>query len=100
MIYTGYMRPFKLRLANNIELINDTFILISSYFLIIFSALVADAETRYLSGWPLIGLVTLLVGLNLIVIMVTGISSIICTCKLRFQRRRNTKLMHQSIEIF
>ena len=73
MIYTGYMRPFELRLANNIELINDTFILIASYFLIIFSALVADAETRYISGWPLIGLLALLVGLNLTVIMIKGI---------------------------
>ena len=73
MIYTGYMRPFELRLANNIELINDTFILIASYFLIIFSAMVADAETRYISGWPLIGLLALLVGLNLTVIMIKGI---------------------------
>ena len=70
MIYTGYMRPFERQLANNLELINDTFIILCSYFLIIFSALVADAETRYISGWPLIGLVAILIGLNLTVIIV------------------------------
>ena len=70
MIYTGYMRPFELRLANTLELVNDTFIILCSYFLIIFSAMVNDAEARYISGWPLISIIAILIGLNLTVIMV------------------------------
>ena len=76
MIYTGYMRPYKLRLANNMELINDTFIILCSYFLIIFSALVSDAETRYKSGWPLIVLICFVIGLNLTVIIYKGVSEV------------------------
>ena len=98
MIYTGYMRPFELRLVNNMELINDTLILIASYFLIIFSAMVADAETRYKSGWPLIGLLALIVAFNLTVIMIKSISKMIRACKLRLQRRRNRKLMHSRLK--
>ena len=73
MIYTGYMRPYETKLANNMELINDSFIIVCSYFLIIFSALVSDAETRYKSGWPLIGIICFLIGLNLTVITYKGI---------------------------
>ena len=68
MIFTGYMRPFNRRLANNIELINDAFIVVCSYFLIIFSPLVSDAQTRYISGWPIIGLIGVLISINLSVI--------------------------------
>ena len=74
MIYTGYMRQFEVRLANNLELINDSFVILCSYFLIIFSSLVADPQTRYTSGWPLIGIIALLIGINLTVIMGKGIA--------------------------
>ena len=73
MIYTGYMRPFELRLANNMELINDTFIVLVSYFLVIFSNLVADPETRYITGWPCVVLICLIIALNLSVITYQGV---------------------------
>ena len=87
------MRPLILPLANKVELVNDTFIILCSYFLIIFSGLVADAETRYTSGWPLIGLIALLIGFNFTTIMVTAISQVIHSCKLRCLRRKNRREM-------
>ena len=89
MIYTGYMRPYETRLANNLELVNETFIILCSYFLIIFSAFLSDAEVRYKSGWVLIGLVAILLALNMAVIVFRFISHIIRCCRLRIIRHRN-----------
>ena len=97
MVYTGYMRPYVMKLSNNIELINDTFIILCSYFLIIFSGLVADAQTRYISGWPLIAIVGMLILINLTVIMYKGISQIIRAIRLRVIRRRNRILMENRL---
>lgn len=92
MLFTGYFRPMVSRMANTMELINDVIIVNCSYFLIIFSAMVADPWTRYQSAWPLIGLVCFLILLNLSVIMVRGISSVIHTSKLRMLRYKNRKI--------
>lgn len=72
MIYTGYFRPFSKRLSNWIELMNDALTVLCSYFLIIFSNVVSDPYTRYVSGWPLIGLVCFIILINLLVIMYQG----------------------------
>ena len=90
MIYTGYMRPYETRLANNLELVNETFIILCSYFLVIFSAFLSDAEARYISGWYLVGLVVFLVILNLAAIQFKGISHIVRYCRLRFIRHKNS----------
>ena len=95
MGFTGYVRPFELRLANSLELINDTIIVVCSYFLVIFSGMVDDPETKYLCGWPLIGLIFLLIGLNLTVIMVRSISSLIHSIRLRLKRGRNRRKMYR-----
>ena len=89
MIYTGYFRPYVLTVANNLELINDTFIILCSYFLVVFSGLVSDKQTQYICGWPLIGLLAILISLNLGVIMFKGISQMYRFCRLRIIRRRN-----------
>lgn len=68
MIYTGYMRPYEKKTTNTMELINETITILCSYFLIIFSGFVAHPEARFLSGWPLIGLITMLIALNMAVI--------------------------------
>ena len=88
MIYTGYIRPMKLRQANCLELINDSLIVVCSYWLIIFSAHVSSAEARYISSWPLIGIMTILVAINLTVITFRGITSIFRACKLRVLKNK------------
>ena len=91
MIFTGYMEPLITRIANRMELINDAIVLMCSYFLIIFSSLVDDPETRYTSAWPLIGLILGLILFNLGVIMFRGIKSLIHHIKLRILRYKNRK---------
>ena len=98
MIYTGYMRPFELRLANNLELINDTCIVVSSYFLIIFSALVADPEARYISGWPCIMIVCFIIGLNLSVMTLRGVGGLARAIKLRYLRNKKRKIMAERVK--
>ena len=98
MIYTGYMRPYVMKLSNNLELINDTFIILCSYFLVVFSGLVTDAYTRYICGWPLIAIVGILIFINLTVIMYKGISQIIRAIRLRVIRRRNRKQMENRMK--
>ena len=51
MIYSGYIRPYLLPFANNLDLINEFLTLLCTYSLIMFSAFVPDAYTRYLCGW-------------------------------------------------
>ena len=96
MIFTGYMRPFETRLANNIELINDTCIVLCSYFLIIFSSLVSNAQTRYISGWPLIMLIVFIITLNLVIITIQAVKHLIRYIRLRYIRRKNRKLFNLS----
>ena len=97
MIYSGYMRPFVLPLANKVELVNDTFIILCSYFLIIFSGLVVDAQTRYLSGWPCIGLIAILITFNISIIMINSIKRLAHYCRLRYLRRQNQKKIQSRI---
>lgn len=91
MIFTGYMRPFETRMANTVELINDAAIVVCSYFLIIFSSLVADTETRYMSGWPIIILICSLILLNLGIITVQAVKQLIRSIRLRCRRHRYRK---------
>ena len=95
MIYTGYMRPFEMQLVNKIELINDTVIILCSYFLVIFSGFVGDPEAKYLSAWPLIGLIFFFIGLNLIVVMgeACRVKSVIRGIRLRLKRNKNRREM-------
>ena len=93
MIYTGYMRPFITRLSNNIELINDSCIVVCSYFLIIFSPLVSDADTRYISGWPLIGIICFIISLNLSVTTYKAITNLIRYIRLRCTKYKNRNKM-------
>ena len=86
MIYTGYMRPFELRLANNLELINDTCIVVSSYFLIIFSDLVANSEARCIFGWPCIMIICFIIVVNLSVMTFRGVRGLARAIKLRYLR--------------
>ena len=70
MIYIGYFRPFDKRLASILELVNEILILLCTYSLVMFTAFVPEASTRYLCGWYVIGLVFLLISINLVVIVI------------------------------
>ena len=88
MIYTGYMKPFKMQLNNNLDLITECLVILSSYSLLMFSAMVYKAETRYTCGWYLIVLVFLLIAVNLSVIIYQAVRLIITMCKRRILKAK------------
>ena len=46
LIVVGYVTPFKERILNNMELINEAFVLLTNYHLFTFTDFLADIETR------------------------------------------------------
>lgn len=97
VIFTGYFKPYQKKMVNILELINDSIIVVCSYFLIMFSDLVPDPETKYIMGWPLIALISTLILMNITVIVFKGIQSIVRKCRLYARRRRNRKLARKRI---
>ena len=88
MIYVGYWRPYELPMSNKLELVNETLTTVCTYSLVMFSAFVPDAGTRYTCGWPLIGVVFLMMAINLSVIIYLSFQKIMRTCRLRYKRLR------------
>ena len=91
MIYSGSFRPFEVPFTNTMDLINETLTLACTYSLVIFSALVPDAETRYQCGWYIIGLIFLTLAINLVVTIGQSLQLLIRRCKLRMKRRNLIK---------
>ena len=67
--YLNY-RPFSLQIFNQIEVANDLAILISSYFLYLFSDWVDDLELKYTIGWAFFYFFILILFSNISVIFV------------------------------
>ena len=68
MAYTAGSRPFWLPIHSDLEIINETLVLLNSYFLMIYSDFIPDLKTRYTMGWQNIWIISLLVGINLVTI--------------------------------
>ena len=68
MLYQGWYTPYKSLAFNKKELTNESFIQLNTYFLIIFSDFVGEAEARYMAGWCNIGFLSLFVLVNLFII--------------------------------
>ena len=68
ILYQGWYNPYILKEFNTKELINETFIQLNTYFLIVYSDFVGDAETRYTMGWVNVFGLALMVLFNLFVI--------------------------------
>lgn len=65
MIYIGYAKPFADRGRNYIEIVNEIFISIDTYHFMLFSDIVADAETKVQIGWSLCMLIMIHILFNL-----------------------------------
>jgi len=69
LIYQGWYRPYHFPAYNRKELANESFIQLNTYYLIIYSQLVGDAETRYIMGWANIATLGVMVLFNAILIV-------------------------------
>jgi hypothetical protein len=64
LMVVGLISPFATRTANNMELMNESFILLTNYHLFIFTAFVQDITAQELVGHSLIVVTCTNVGLN------------------------------------
>ena len=58
------------------ELFNETCLLITSYFLFLFTDFVPDVKTRYLIGWIFIGLNLFNIGVNWLALLYKVLSAL------------------------
>ena len=96
LIFYGYFRPSVLPFNNNLDTLNESMTLISTYSLFVFSAFVPEAKTRYLCGWYLIGLVGIMISLNLIIIIGLSFKTSLRRLKLKCIKRKKLREMRQN----
>lgn len=70
----GYIPPFKSRLLNYLELMNESFVLLVSYQLFTFTDFLMDAPTRENVGYSLVVTVIMCILINFSVVGYTMIS--------------------------
>ena len=58
------VKPLNQPFLNNMEIFNECCLLVSSYFLFLFTDFVPDVKTRYQIGWAFIGLSIANIGVN------------------------------------
>ena len=65
IISIGWIQPFQLPVSNSMEIFNEVLVLISFYFMIIYSEFVPDVEARYNVAWVNICLIVGMVAYNI-----------------------------------
>jgi hypothetical protein len=84
LVIVGLISPFTTRIANNMELMNESFILLANYHLFLFTDFLVDIETRELVGKSLIGITCINVGLNFGLITLQNLAVVSRKIKLSF----------------
>ena len=95
MAYTGLARPFNLPVQNNLEIVNETLILLNSYFMLLYSDFVVDLNTRYITGWSNVGVIIALVCSNLVLMTYIQGRAAYFKIKLALFKRKQAKLKKQ-----
>ena len=80
IIYTGYVKPKKLRLSNNIELFNEFMISTVSIHMLFFTDRIDKAEDQYKIGFFMIALICLMMSLSLICVFYFAFKAIKLVC--------------------
>ena len=65
LLLVGLIEPFKLPMNHKLELLNESLVLISFYYMIIYSEFVPDVNARYLVAWFNILLVAMMILINI-----------------------------------
>jgi len=58
------VKPFSEPFLNRIEIFNEMALLVSSYFMFLFTDFVEDAQLRSKLGWAYIGIIAAMIGVN------------------------------------
>ena len=92
LLYVGSIRPFQTKMMNRVYLVNEVFTTLCSYTLVAFSDFVPDKQTRYETGWAIIGAVFFLMLFNLTAITIESLVNLFYKLKLRWLRRKARKM--------
>ena len=83
-----HLSPYAKKTTGLIEKFNDTIVVISSYFPLFFTNLIASQDDKYNIGWYYMTVIGLLVGVNIVVVVAssyqtlkTKISKMIRKCR-------------------
>ena len=64
LIFFVHVTPLNQPLLNRMEIFNECCLLVSSYFLFLFTDFVPDVKKRYMIGWGFVGLQIFNIGVN------------------------------------
>ena len=96
MIFQGQFNPYLLRKQNRVEISNECLTLISTYTLFVFTQFVPEPEARYKIGWALVGVVSISLASNILIIFHESAVSSIRRLRMKYQRRKyNAKMKTQ-----
>jgi hypothetical protein len=69
IIYLIYVKPYEAPILNKVEIFNEISICLASYHLIFFTDFTPDPQFQLNMGWSLIGITTLNIGVNMLVMI-------------------------------
>ena len=101
IIYQGWYRPYELPKYNEKELLNEVFIQLNIYFLIVYSDFGRVPEAQYTMGWVNIVCLAIMVVFNLLIMLVWQIKTLYRWSKLRIIKKKNERRfrMRRQIEM-
>ena len=91
MMFDGIVRPFDLLFDNKFELMNESFMMVSTYFMLGFSTFIPDPDARYTIGWLNIGFLAFMLNLNIGIILYRHLSKLHRYLKLKYTKRAYQK---------
>lgn len=86
----GYIPPFKSRLENLLELVNESFVLLVCYHLFTFTDFLVDTNTREYVGYSLFATVIICISINMWVVGYLMATLSISKLKIIFYKRRHS----------
>lgn len=92
VIYIGWFRPYRIKRAWILELVNEFFILLVIYTFLVLLDLVTDPWTLNFIGWMLIIIICVNLIFNLAIVMFDAIKEAFRAIRLIFYTKKNTKL--------
>ena len=83
IIYLGHSEFFETKSARSLEIVNESIFVLIMYNFVLLNNLVYEKHIRDRSGLVIIGLTSLAVTINMIVIVVVSVKALIWKCHLR-----------------
>ena len=91
ILFMIHVKPFEVYKMNYQEIVNETFVLIAAYVMLLYSEFVPDYDIRYYIGWFHIGLFAgnLVVNLSIMVYESCGKIKLVCKKKYLIRKHRH-----------